>query len=368
MFHSMTINAENIKQWAMALGFQQVGVADTKLATYESRLKAWLKKNYHGNMDYMANHIEKRCDPSKLLPGTKSIIMVSIDYLPPNPTFSLLKNPIKAFISRYALGRDYHKLIRKRLQQLADKISEHVDDFQYRCFADSAPVFEKALAEKAGIGWIGKHTNLLNQSRGSWFFLGALYTNLALTYDKPTDNHCGTCTSCIDVCPTDAIVAPYELDARRCISYLTIELRESIPTELRPLIGNRIYGCDDCQMACPWNKFAKSTVEEGFYARRGLAEAELVEVFSWDETTFLSKTEGSAIRRIGYDCWIRNVAVAMGNAPENKSIIDALHARLDFPNQMVREHIEWAITAQKTKKNAASNLEKIPEKRWLYLG
>lgn len=368
----MTINAQNIKlvhikQWGKTLGFQQVGITDTQLEPYEARLKNWLGKNYHGEMAYMAQNFDKRCHPEKLLSDTKSAIVVRMDYLPPQPQFSLLKNPIKAFISRYAVGRDYHKLIRKRLQKLADKISEHVDNFKYRAFTDSAPVFEKALAEKAGIGWMGKHTNILNKQHGSWFFLGVLYTNLDLPNDKPTENHCGTCTSCIDVCPTNAIIAPYQLDARRCISYLTIELRKSIPLEFRPLIGNRIYGCDDCQMACPWNKFAEPTMEEGFYARRGLDSTELIDVFQWSETEFLKKTEGSAIRRLGYNCWLRNIAVAMGNAPRKQAITHALKARLDFPNDMVREHIEWAIEQQQKNKTTPSKLNQIPEKRWLYL-
>jgi epoxyqueuosine reductase len=361
------INSQTIKAWAKALGFQQLGITDTKLDTYAKQLQHWLEKNYHGEMSYMARNLDKRCHPEKLLPGTKSIIVVGIDYLPPKPQFSFLKNPIKAFISRYAVGRDYHKLIRKRLQKLADKISEQVGGFEYRAFADSAPVFEKALAQKSGLGWMGKHTNILNKTRGSWFFLGVLYTNLDLEKDMPIENHCGTCTACIDICPTNAIIAPYQLDAQRCISYLTIELRESIPLELRPLIGNRIYGCDDCQMACPWNKFASSTEEESFYARRGLDTAELIDVFQWSETDFLAKTEGSAIRRLGYDCWVRNIAVALGNAEKSQQIIDALSAQLDFPNDMVREHVEWAIAQQQQNKTPTNKLDQIPQKRWLYL-
>lgn len=365
--------SEQIKVWGKALGFQQLGITDTELAPYTKRLKAWLAKNYHGEMSYMARNIEKRCDPKKLLPGTKSVIAVRIDYLPPQPNFRFLKNPIKAFISRYALGRDYHKLIRKRLQKLADKIQTEVGEFNYRCFTDSAPVFEKPLAEKAGLGWIGKHTNLINKDAGSWFFLGILYTDLTLALDKPVEAHCGTCTACLDVCPTQAIVAPHQLDARRCISYLTIELRTAIPETLRPLIGNRIYGCDDCQIICPWNKFASTTEEEGFYARRGLSQLELVDVLAWNEKTFLDKTEGSAIRRLGFECWSRNVAVALGNMPYSKDIVAALENRLNDPSELVQEHVQWAMKRQKKHQKQGfqpvshQKLSLIREKHWLYL-
>ena len=267
----------------------------------------------------MEQHGTRRTRPAELVPGTLRVISVRMDYLPGSaaPADAVLHNPELGMISRYALGRDYHKVVRTRLQKLADQISARVGPFGYRAFTDSAPVLEKALAEKAGLGWIGKHTNLITRNAGSWFFLGELYTDLPLPVDAPASNHCGTCQACIDICPTQAIVAPYQLDARRCISYLTIELRGSIPVELRPLIGNRIYGCDDCQMVCPWNKFAQPTQEPDFAPRHGLDAPKLVELFAWSEEEFLKKTEGSAIRRIGYECWLRNIAVALGNAPRS---------------------------------------------------
>jgi epoxyqueuosine reductase len=254
-----------------------------------------------------------------------------------------MEHPGKALISRYALGRDYHKLMRRRLQQLASRIEAETGSFGYRVFVDSAPVLEKALAEKAGLGWIGKHSNLLNRQAGSWFFLGEIYTDLPLPVDVPAENHCGVCARCIDACPTQAIVAPYQVDARRCISYLTIELRGSIPAALRPLLGNRIFGCDDCQAVCPWNRFARFSGEEDFSPRAGLDSAELVELFAWSEEEFLQRTEGSAIRRIGYVCWLRNIAVALGNAPPASTVIQALHSRQRHPSELVREHVEWAL-------------------------
>jgi epoxyqueuosine reductase len=280
-----------------------------------------------------------------LLPGTIRIISARMDYLPPDTeVMDVLHNPVKGYISRYALGRDYHRLMRKRLDMLAQKISGAIGEFGYRVFADSAPVLEKSIAEKAGLGWIGKHTNLINSKAGSWFFLGEIYTDIPLPVDEPvTKSHCGTCTACIDVCPTQAIVGPYQLDARRCISYLTIELRESIPVELRPLMGNRIYGCDDCQLFCPWNKFARHTSEKDFHPRHGLSSPDLIELFSWSEEEFLRRTEGSAIRRIGHECWLRNIAVALGNAPHDDIIVNALQQRLHHPSAMVREHVEWAL-------------------------
>jgi epoxyqueuosine reductase len=271
-----------------------------------------------------------------------------MDYLPPElEAMKVLNNPQKAYISRYALGRDYHTLMRKRLEKLAQKIKENIAPMGYRAFCDSAPVLEKAIAEKAGLGWIGKHTNIINSKAGSWFFLGEIYTDLPLDIDQPqTQSHCGSCTACIDVCPTGAIVAPYQVDARLCISYLTIELKTSIPVELRPHLGNRIYGCDDCQLCCPWNKFAKFTNEKDFHPRHNLHTPDLIELFLWDEKTFLHKTEGSAIRRIGHECWLRNIAVALGNAPKDENIIAALKTRLTHSSEMVREHVEWALEQQ----------------------
>lgn len=294
----------------------------------------------------MARHGSKRSRPEELQPGTLRIISARMDYLPPSgaDAESVLADASLGYISRYALGRDYHKVLRSRLQKLAQRIDEAAGPFNYRAFADSAPVLEKALAQKAGLGWIGKHTNLINQHAGSWFFLGELYTDLPLPVDDAlTQNHCGTCRACLDVCPTQAIIGPYQLDARRCISYLTIELRGPIPVEFRPLIGNRIYGCDDCQLCCPWNRFARPAGESDFSPRAGLDAPQLVELFAWSEEEFLRRTEGSAIRRIGYECWLRNIAVALGNAPSAPSIIAALQARADHASGMVREHVRWAL-------------------------
>ena len=271
-----------------------------------------------------------------------------MDYLPDTPMQAVLEDPSKAYIARYALGRDYHKLIRKRLQLLADKLAEQIGPFGYRAFADSAPVLEKPLAEKAGLGWIGKHTNLINKKEGSWFFLGEVFTDLPLQPDEPAKGHCGTCTACIEVCPTQAIVGPYQLDARRCISYLTIELRSSIPLELRPLIGNRIFGCDDCQLFCPWNRFAKHSKEEAFQPRHGLEAAALIDLFAWTEKEFNEKTVRSPIHRIGYVCWLRNLAVALGNAPWSAELVAALQKRLEYPSELVREHVLWALERHKT--------------------
>jgi len=338
--------SQQIKSWGKELGFQLVGITDIELLKAEQRLHEWLTKQYHGAMNYMAAHGNKRSRPDELVPGTIRIIMTRMDYLPADPSFhEVLNDSKKAFISRYAQGRDYHKLIRKRLSQLAEKITTAVGNFNYRAFADSAPVMEKPLAEKAGLGWQGKHTNLINSKAGSWFFLGSLFTDLPLPVDSPqTQSHCGTCTRCIEICPTQAIIAPYQLDARRCISYLTIELRDSIPVEFRKAIGNRIYGCDDCQLVCPWNKFAKTAGELAFHSNRDLKKPDLVELFAWTETEFLAKTEGSAIRRIGYECWLRNIAVALGNAMTSASVIAALQSRMNDPSALVREHVEWALS------------------------
>jgi epoxyqueuosine reductase len=337
--------AADIKAWGRELGFQQLGIADTRLDEHERRLNQWLAAGRHGTMEYMARHGSKRSRPAELVPDTLRVISARMDYLPPEaaPAEALLNRGERAYVSRYALGRDYHKVLRARLGQLARRIAAVTGPFGYRVFVDSAPVLEKALAEKAGLGWIGKHTNLLHREAGSWFFLGELYTDLPLPVDAPVKSHCGDCRACIDICPTQAIVAPYQLDARRCISYLTIELRGSIPVELRPLIGNRIYGCDDCQLVCPWNRFARPSGEGDFAPRHGLDGPLLVELFAWSEETFLARTEGSAIRRIGYECWLRNIAVALGNAPPDSSIIAALQARRDHPSALVREHVTWAL-------------------------
>jgi epoxyqueuosine reductase len=336
--------ARHIKNWGAALGFQQVGIADTELGAAERHLNRWLAHGYHGEMAFMRQHGSKRTRPAELVDGTLRVISVRMDYLPDEPDPStILDDPARAFISRYALGRDYHRLIRKRLQKLARRIEAETGPFGYRAFVDSAPVMEKALAEKAGLGWIGKHTNLLNRAAGSWFFLGELYTDLALPVDQAVDEHCGSCTACIDCCPTRAIVAPYQLDARRCISYLTIELKGSIPESMRPLMGNRIYGCDDCQQVCPWNRFARPTPEPDFMPRHGLDTATLVTLFGWTEAEFMQRTEGSAIRRIGFRRWLRNIAVALGNGDADPGVLAALKGRVDFPDPMVREHVLWAL-------------------------
>ena len=337
--------ARDIKQWGQTLGFQRIGITDTRLDQDEIHLVNWLKAGWHGEMGYMSSHGTKRSRPDDLVPGTIRVISVRMDYLPreDNIPNEILDDDAMAYISRYALGRDYHKVLRSRLRQLAQKIETVTGPFGYRAFVDSAPVLEKALAQKAGLGWIGKHTNLINQTAGSWFFLGELYTDLPLPVDTPGENHCGTCQACIDICPTRAIAGPYQLDARRCISYLTIELRGSIPAELRPLIGSRIHGCDDCQLVCPWNRFAQYTKEEDFQPRNGLDTAKLIELFAWSEDEFLKFTEGSAIRRIGYECWLRNIAVALGNVPANDSVIHALTSRLEHSSALVGEHVQWSL-------------------------
>jgi len=337
--------AERIRAWGAELGFQQVGFSDTDLAEHEAHLNDWLSRDFHGEMQYMQRHGTRRSRPQELEPGTLRVISARMDYLPETATAveQLLEQPDRAVVSRYALGRDYHKLMRKRLQQLARLIETQAGPFGYRVFVDSAPVLEKALAEKAGLGWIGKHTNLINQKAGSWFFLGEIYTDLPLPVDTPAIEHCGDCTRCIDVCPTGAIVAPFTLDARRCISYLTIELRGSIPEDLRPLMGNRVYGCDDCQLVCPWNRFARHTREPDFTPRHGLDSAQLISLFEWNEEQFLQRTEGSAIRRIGFECWLRNIAVALGNAPSSPAVIEALAQRSQHSSRLVREHVEWAL-------------------------
>ncbi|MBI5889804.1 MAG: tRNA epoxyqueuosine(34) reductase QueG [Nitrosomonadales bacterium] len=336
--------AARIKAWGAALGFQAVGIGDTHLEAAETHLLQWLAEGHHGAMDYMAKHGAKRARPDELVPGTLRVISVRMNYDPEQALDSraVLADGSRAFVSRYALGRDYHKVLRNRLEKLAQQIRSEAA-CQCRVFTDSAPVLEVELAQKAHLGWRGKHTLLLSREQGSWFFLGEIYIDLPLPVEPPPENHCGTCQACIDVCPTRAIVAPYQLDARRCISYLTIELRESIPVELRPFIGNRIYGCDDCQLVCPWNRFAQKTVEPDFAVRNGLDDAALTELFAWDETTFRTRLAGSAIYRIGYEQWLRNIAVALGNAPAAPDILPALQSRAQHPSLLVREHVAWAL-------------------------
>jgi len=340
--------ATRIKGWGEELGFQQVGISATDLGKDEAHLLAWLAANRHGEMGYMQRHGTLRSRPADLRAGTLRVISVRMNYDAPGvrDAWEVLDDATLGYVSRYALGRDYHKVLRARLQKLAERIEGEIGPFGYRAFVDSAPVLEKALARNSGLGWIGKHTNLLSRDAGSWFFLGELYTDLPLPVDAPASEHCGTCTRCIDVCPTQAIVAPNELDARRCISYLTIELRGTIPLEFRPLLGNRIYGCDDCQLVCPWNKFAKKSAEPDFIARHGLDGSSLIALFAWSEAEFHKYTEGSAIRRIGYECWSRNVAVALGNAPASAEVVGALRRRESDPSELVREHVAWALEQQ----------------------
>jgi len=336
---------EEIRAWGRELGFQQVGIAGIDLSAAEVRLEQWLDAGRHGTMGYMARHGRKRSRPAELEPGTVSVISARMDYLTPgDDPGRVLADGRLGYVARYALGRDYHKLMRKRLQRLAERIAAVVGPFGHRVFVDSAPVLEKPLAAQAGLGWVGKHTNLLSREAGSWFFLGEIYTDLPLPPDTPATGHCGRCTACIDICPTRAITAPYELDARRCISYLTIEHDGPIPEPLRPLLGNRIYGCDDCQLVCPWNRFARPTAEADFAPRHGLDEPALAELFAWDEAQFLSRTEGSAIRRLGHRRWLRNLAVALGNAPTTPEVVAALRRRAGEADEMVREHIAWALT------------------------
>ncbi|MGE3104279.1 MAG: tRNA epoxyqueuosine(34) reductase QueG [Lysobacterales bacterium] len=338
-----------IRHWAGELGFQQTGISTRSLAEDEAHLQRWLEQGHHGSMDYMARHGSKRSRPAELLPGTLAVISVRMDYLPPDSAAmqAILDDGRLGYVSRYALGRDYHKLLRPRLQKLAERISSEVGAFGYRAFTDSAPVLEKALARNAGLGFIGKHSNLIHTRAGSWFFLGELFTDLPLPADPAeSGNYCGTCTRCLDVCPTQAIIAPFQVDARRCISYLTIELDGAIPEPLRAAIGNRIYGCDDCQLVCPWNKFAGFSAEPDFRARHRLDATPLTALFAWTEAEFLARTEGSAIRRIGYLRWLRNIAVALGNAPPSTAVRDALLGRIEHPSDLVREHVRWALDRQ----------------------
>jgi epoxyqueuosine reductase len=332
-----------IRQWAMEIGFGAVGVADVDLGEAEAGLAAWLAAGYHGEMDYMARHGMKRARPAELLPGTLRVIGCRLDYWPEAaPGAEVLADGERAYVSRYALGRDYHKVLRARLQQLAERIAA-VAPHGFRVFTDSAPVLEVELASRSGLGWRGKHTLLLERAAGSYFFLGEIFTDLPLPVDAPAAPHCGRCRACLDACPTGAIVAPYRLDARRCISYLTIELKGTIPEELRPLLGNRIYGCDDCQLVCPWNRFAQYTREPDFSPRQGLDAARLVELFAWTAAEFAERTAGSAIHRIGHERWLRNIAVALGNAPSSAEVVAALRRRADDPSPLVREHVAWAL-------------------------
>lgn len=343
--------AADIKRWGRELGFAALGITDVDLSAEEPHLLTWLRRGFQGDMHYMGRHGLKRCRPEQLVPGTLRVICVRLDYLPPGQaaTGEPQSEPGRAVISRYALGRDYHKLMRRRLQRLAARIEEAAGSFGYRAFADSAPVLEKALARKAGLGWIGKNTLLLSREAGSYFFLGELFTDLPLPVDEPVQDHCGSCRACLAACPTGAIVGPYQLDARRCISYLTIESHEPIPEPLRPLIGNRVFGCDDCQISCPWNKFAQVSNESDFSPRHGLDQAQLVELFGWSEQTFLARTEGSAIRRLGHERWLRNLAVALGNGEPSEAAMNALTSQLGHPSELVREHASWALEQLRAK-------------------
>ncbi|MBW7470592.1 tRNA epoxyqueuosine(34) reductase QueG [Marinobacter sp. F4218] len=336
---------DRIRDRAYELGFADLGITLPETGPHAGHLQRWLEKGYQGEMDYMGYHGDKRYTPTSLVPGTARVISVRMDYLPaPDNPKEALTNRENAYVTRYALGRDYHKLIRKRLATLANWIDEAVSGYDYRAFVDSAPVLERALAQRAGLGWIGKNNMLIHPRAGSFFFLGEIFTSAPLPVDEPFEtDHCGSCSACLDLCPTDAFVGAHELDARRCISYLTIELKGSIPEELRSLMGNRVFGCDDCQLVCPWQKFSKPTGEDDFQPRHGLDNTSLAELFLWTEEQFLKRTEGSAIRRTGYDGWLRNLAVGLGNAPSTIPVIEALKQRADHPNGMVREHVQWAL-------------------------
>ena len=337
--------AERIRQIAAELGFQQVGISQPDIGAHEQRLQQWLDAGYHGEMEWMASHGSKRTRPAELVPGTERIISVRMDYLPTDTRMAKrLADRDRAYISRYALGRDYHKLIRRRLQQLAEQVQEVIGPFGFRAFVDSAPVMERALATRSGLGWIGKNTMLINPKAGSFFFLGELYTDLPLPVDEPfTQQHCGSCSACLSRCPTDAFVGEHVLDARRCISYLTIELKGAIPEELRAPMGNRVFGCDDCQLICPWNKFARPTEEADFSPRHKLDQADLITLFRWEEDEFLKNTEGSPLRRIGHERWLRNLAVGLGNAHTSIPVVEALRSRLQHPSELVRGHVLWAL-------------------------
>jgi epoxyqueuosine reductase len=334
--------ARSIKAWGIELGFQAVGIADADLSAAEPRLLEWLAQGWHGEMEYMARHGALRARPAELRPGTLRVISCRMNYAP-DVSESISFDGKKAVIARYARGRDYHKVLRDRLQKLCDRIAAQAGPFGHRAFSDSAPVMEVELAARAGLGWRGKHTLLLSREAGSWFFLGEVYCDLPLPVDREESNHCGTCERCIEACPTRAIRGPYQLDARRCISYLTIEHKSAIPEELRPLIGNRVYGCDDCQAVCPWNSFAQPTKEKDFSVRNGLDRATLVELFAWSEAEFDERLRGSPVRRIGYERWLRNLAVGLGNAPSSHEVVEALNSRKNHSSPLVREHVAWAL-------------------------
>ncbi len=335
------------------MGFQDIRIAnaETDMSSAETGLSAWLAMGFHGDMDYMAKHGTKRTRPNELIPGVSRVISVRMNYLPGDAkeSWSVIKDSHQAFISRYALGRDYHKVLRGRLQKLVEKMEVVIGSFNYRVFSDSAPVMEVEWASKSGLGWRGKHTLLLSREAGSFFFLAEIYTDIPLPIDEPSKNYCGSCTRCLEVCPTNAIIAPYKLDARRCISYLTIELKGSIPEPLRPLIGNRVYGCDDCQLVCPWNKFAKPTLEPDFAVRNGLDDSSLVELLAWTQDDFEVRLAGSPIRRIGYQQWLRNLAVGLGNAPTLPSVVQALKNRSNDSSALVQEHVRWALKQHEAK-------------------
>jgi len=367
---SLELLAEKIHQWGQEQGFQQIAITDTDLTGERERLDAWLDSGYHGDMTWIEERKAMRLDPQQLLPGTQRVIIARINYLPEDTQpIKVLKSPDKAYISRYSLGRDYHKLVRKRLAIIAENLRREAEklldtgDIQQRPFVDSAPVLERPLAEKAGLGWVGKNTLVIHPEAGSWFFLGEIFTNLPLPLSSASvANRCGDCTACLKVCPTDAFTQPYELDARRCISYLTIENKGAIPVEFREAIGNRIYGCDDCQSICPWNKYATPTEEGDFQPRHGLHDSDLLALFNWDEKTFLKHTEGSAIRRIGYQSWLRNLAVALGNSPHSQSTIDALEKKRPEASAMVAEHIDWALAQQRITNRRRQRKIKNPNK------
>lgn len=343
---------EKIKLWGQELGFQHVGISDIDLSAQEPKMLDWLAKGFHGEMGYMETHGTKRSRPAELLPGTVSIVSVRLDYLPANAKFaSTLEQPTHAFISRYALGRDYHKVIRNKLKKLGQMIEKEVgvENLSFRPFVDSAPVLERPIAEKAGLGWTGKHSLLLNNQAGSWFFLGELFLPITLEQDQAVENECGACVACITTCPTQAIVEPYVVDGRKCISYLTIELKGSIPEQYRKPMGNRIYGCDDCQLICPWNRFAQLSTEPDFAPRSQLDSISLLDLWQWQEPHFLKMTEGSPIRRIGFECWMRNIAIALGNTPFSLEVTEQLKSKLTLISEMVDEHIQWALEQQKQK-------------------
>lgn len=361
----LTQLANNIKAWGQALGFQQVGICDIDLNQHKKALESYLSNGYHGSMDYLERNIDKRLSPNKLHPGTCRIISARMNYLPPRAEFAkTLSQDNHAFISRYAMGRDYHKLMRNRLKKLGEKIKEYCNELDYRPFVDSAPVLEHGIAQKAGIGWTGKHTLTLNKESGSWFFLGELFINLPLPIDQPSSDGCGSCTACMSICPTQAIIEPYKLDARKCISYLTIEHQGTIDVNYREAMGNRIYGCDDCQLVCPWNRYASVTTEKDFFKRECFTDVSLITLFQWSEEEFLTKTQGSPIRRIGIHNWRRNLSVAMGNAKYDPKIIDCLSNALKHEkSDVLIEHFGWAIEQQTLKKEKIKKVDNRQQNR-----